>query len=282
MKKLKIFAYMALLLVSPAVLAHPGDEHLADQLNRQIAAEPNSQQALIRRGSLFVRAKKFELAMEDFSRAQALGNPAAVFLPLGILFYDAGKFEQAAAQFDLYLDRYPHDIVALEMRAKTAREMGLSSLALKYFKTFLEQSPYANPGHYLAAAEVALVATSDEQANTAAALSVIDAGIDRLGVTPQLQLFAIERNLERGQFDAAIVRQQSLATSTGEGPQWHLQMAALFIKAGRSTDATLELLAANDKIKQRRRTAALIKLEKQAEQIQLALNHLSIQASAKR
>lgn len=282
MKKLQIFAYVGLLLISPIAMAHPGDEHLVDRLNRQIATDPDSQQALIRRGLLFVRAKKFELAMADFSHAQELGDATIVFLPLGILYYDAGKFEQAAEQLDRCLERYPDNIIALEMRAKTAREMGLSSLAFKFFKTFLKQSPYANPGHYLAAAEVALVATADEQANADAALSIIDAGIDRLGVTPQLQLFAIDLDLKRKRFDAAIARQQSLAISTGESPQWHLQMATLLIKSGRSIEATLELKAANDKIKQRRRTEALIQLEKQAEQLRLALNTHNNKRSAER
>ena len=282
MKKLGVIAYIGLLLVSPTVLTHPGDEHLIDQLNRQITTDPSSQQALIRRGSLLVRAKNFELAMADFSRAQVLGDPVAVLLPLGTLFYEAGRFEQAAEQFDHYLDRYSRDIVALEMRAKTAREMGLWSLALKYYKTFLEQSPYANPGHYLAAAEVALMVTSDAKVNTDAALSVIDAGIDRLGVTPQLQLMAIELELERGRFDTAIERQRRLATATGESPQWHLQMATLLVKAERRIEATLELEAANDKIKQRRRTASLIQLENEAEQLRLVLNTPNIKSPTSR
>jgi hypothetical protein len=91
-------------------------------------------------------------------------------------------------------------------------------------------------------------------------------------VTPQLQLFAIELELKGKRFDAAILRQQSLATLTGESPQWHLQMATLLVQAGRRSDATLELNAANTKIKQQRRTAALIRLEKQAKQLGLALN----------
>ncbi len=262
---------MSLLLVSSAAWSHSGDAHLLNQLNRQLETNPDSQQTLIRRGSLFVRAKKFELAEQDFSDAKKFGDPAVVFLPLGISYYESSKFELAAEQFDRYLKRYPNNGAALEYRAKAAREMGLYSVALKYFKTFLKHSPYLNPGHFLTTAEIALIATANEQANIDAAISIIDSGIVHLGINPQLQQFAIELELKRNQVDSAIIRQQSLAISTGESPQWHLQMGTLLLIAGRNDDAALELEAASDKIKKKRRTPSLIQLKKQAEQLHLAL-----------
>ena len=75
------------------------------------------------------------------------------------------------------------------------------------------------------------------------ALTLLDQGLAKLGVIPQLQRHAIRLELLRQRPDLAIARLESLRDMLRDNPQWKIDMAELLWIAGRREDAT-ELLGA--------------------------------------
>jgi len=261
---------LALLLALLPVLAwsHAGDERGLQRLQQLIEQRPQQQSHYIKRGALYTRAGHFQLALADFERAQTLGPIAAVSFELGLYYFRRQQMSDAAEQFDLHLAHYDNDAAALEFRIKTARALGQQPLAQDLFETLVTQSPYSNPGHYLAAANAEIKG----EAGLARALVLIDRGIARFGPVPQLQQFAIELELRRGDYQQAISRHQTLATATGHSPHWLAKQAQLLAGDQRTEEAAKLVRRAQMALSTQTNTPARARLNKQLAELLAAID----------
>jgi predicted Zn-dependent protease len=235
-----LLALLAALLPT-AAWSHAGDERGLAQLQQLIKQQPRQQQHYIKRGALYTRAAHYHAALADFARAQTLGPPAAVGYELGVYYYRRQQLASAAEQLYRFLGHYGKVPAALEYRLKVARALGQKQRASELFEALVQDSPYANPSHYLAAARADLDTDtgvdSETESQLVQALGLIDRGIERFGPVPQLQHYAIELELRQRHYQQAIDRHRTLATATGRSPHWQARQAQLLAAAGQEQRA---------------------------------------------
>ena len=244
---------------------HPGASSTVDHYTHEIARRPDDQSLHIRRGIAYSSDGQYDLALEDFKRAEKLGNPLAVGFDLGVLYYRRGELDLARAQFDTYLEAFPDHAACLEYRARLLRDMGDTKGSVADFQRVFELQQRPNPGHYVSVAGM-LEATGPEGIDQA--LLILDSGNDKLGITPQLQQCAIRLELERKRPDLAIARLQTLEPMLGESPDWKVDMAELQLRMGDAEAASQLLRDATKQLDSLRKTPARQALRKRISSIE--------------
>ena len=239
--------------------AHPGASSTIEHFTHQIEHQPAGQTLYMKRGIAYSADGQYPAALADFKRAQSLGDPVLVSFDLGVLHYRMGKFDTALADFNRFLQRFPDHSACLEYRARLLRDQGnYSKSVADFLRVFdLEQRP--NPGHYISVAEM-LASGGDK--GISRALEVLDQGTVKLGLTPQLQQYAIRLETQRGRPGLAVKRMQELQPMLGDSPDWKVGMAELYYENKERAAAEELLLAAELQLTALRRTPARVALQK--------------------
>ncbi len=242
-----------LLLDASYGLAHPASLEKIEILTRQIDARPTDQRLRVARGALYSHDGQYALAMADLREAEGLGDPIAVAYELGLLHHRMGKLALAKARLDEFLERFPRHTRAREQRARVHADLGDVAAAVADYEEVFATTPRPNPGLYIAAAKLL---SSGENADVDRALGILDRGIDKLGMIPQLQQFAIELEGAHGRFERALERLASLESVVGDGPEWRVQMAELSARLEREKEARRHLDLASVQLSHLRGTPA--------------------------
>ena len=214
--------------------AHPSAEHAVGMISELIQARPEEQGLYIQRGSAYSNDGQLERALVDFNKAETLGEPSRVAFDQGVLHYRMREFDAARGYFDTFLKHFPGHPASLEYRARLLRDAGEYEAALADFDAYFAIQKHPNPGDYVSAAKMMM---GLEGRGVGSALAMLDKGIARLGVIPQLQQYAIELELERKNIARAIDRLETLEPALGESPEWKVEMGELLLLAGRPADA---------------------------------------------
>ena len=259
---LRIIAAALFLVPACAVQAHPGAHVVIDYFTTQIREHPAEQALYIQRGIAYSNDGQFDPALADFRKAEQLGDPAVVAFELGVLHYRKGDFPGARSYLDAFLAKHPGHPGALEYRARLRRDAGDPLGAVADYRAYFASVPRPNPGDYSAAA--ALLAGVPEQ-GAAAALALLDEGMARLGLLPQLQRQAIALELARGRVDLAISRQRALEPVLRGSPDWGVEMGELLLRAGRSADARGHFEQAARELAAARPTPARLEMARRAQ-----------------
>jgi predicted Zn-dependent protease len=253
---------------SQQVLAHAGTHEQLEQVNRKIEADPQNQYLVIQRGIIYSHAGQVDLAIADFTQATTLGDPVLVAHEMGVAYYRKGDLVQSQRYFESYLQRFPNHAPSYEYRARVYRDMGQLALAVDNMERYFELEERPNPGNYIATAELLLALDED---SAAPALAMLDSGIERLGLVPQLQRAAIDIEKRRGHYAAAIDRLESLKQALGGSVAWQVDMAELLILDGRYQQAEDYLLASRQQLSSLRKTPARLQLGERIELLNLQL-----------
>jgi tetratricopeptide (TPR) repeat protein len=202
-------ALTALLVWAHALAAssHPSAEHTISALSQAILERPGDQGLYIQRGSAYSNEGQLRSALVDFQKAESLGDPELVAFHQGVLHYRMERFEDARRYFDTFLIRFPGHAASLEYRARLRRDAGDPVGALADFDAYFAVQSHPNPGDYVSAAELL---AGLEGAGIPSALEMLDRGMGRLGVVPQLQQRAIDLEVRRGNPSGAIARLETL------------------------------------------------------------------------
>jgi predicted Zn-dependent protease len=104
---------------------------------------------------------------------------------------------------------------------------------------------------------------------------MLDRGMERLGVIPQLQQYAIALELERKNTAQAIDRLEALEPSLGESPGWKVDMGELLILAGRPAEASQLFDEAFAQLETLRKTVARQRLLEKLEKLRASLGDRS-------
>lgn len=238
--------------------AHPGAHSAIQHFSRQIEADPDKQAPYIQRGIAYSSDGKYEKALADFRIATQLGEPVVVSFDLGVLHYRMGEMDAARHYFDEYLQRFPNHAACLEYRARLLRDTGDYAASIKDFNRVFELQERPNPGHFISVAE--MLHSSGGQ-GTLEALNILDAGNQKLGLTPQLQQYAIQLELQRNRPDMAVMRMHSLGPMLEDSPDWKVEMAALMLQAGQQKQARDLLDTASGQLESLRKTPARLLLQ---------------------
>ena len=250
---LPLIACLLLVLVPRVGATHPSAQHTIGMLSDAIRADPVDQTLYLRRGHLYSNEGQLELALEDLRKAEELGDPVLAAFDLGVLHYRMGELGAARRYFDVFLERFPEQGPALEYRARVRRDAGDHAGALEDFEAYFALQSSPNPGDYVSAAEML---AGLEGRGEPAALAMLDEGIERLGMIPQLQRPAIELEKRRGNLPAAIDRLEALRPVLGGSPDWKVDMGELQLMAGRPDQARTLFADASRQLDGLRETAA--------------------------
>ena len=249
---LSLFGGFLVLHAQPdGAVAHPAEVERIAILTGRIEARPQDPHLYIDRGAAYSHDGKYALAMEDLKKAAQLGDPVLVAYELGLLHFRRGELEQAKSELDRFLERFPNHARALEQRARVFAERGESAAAAADYERFFVVTPRPNPGSFLSAAKLFA-----EEEDPDVALGMLDRGVDRLGVIPQLQQYAIELELRADRVDRAVARLETLEAALGDAPDWHVQMAELLIRMDRLAVARRHLSNATRALGEMRETPA--------------------------
>ena len=232
----RIARVLALLLLwcPVSAAAHPGAVEKLEILTQRIEAQPGDQGAYIARGAAYSHDGQYELALADFRKAESLGEPILVSYDLGVHHHRIGQLEVARTYLETFLERFPNYPPALEERAQLLADLGESEAAVSAFEKLFAAQLRPNPGSYVS---VAKLLAAEGETRIDAAIAMLDRGMKRLGVIPQLQQYAIALELERKNTEAAIDRLEALEPMLGESPDWKVDMGELLMLAGRRAEA---------------------------------------------
>ena len=244
---------MSTLISSGAVQAHAGDHRTIAELNAIIKGSPGEASLLIVRGALHSRSGQWGEAERDLSLAEALGNKDAVAFEFGQLYYRRGEYEKALGYIETYIGAYPTHPAAFLLRARAAGEAEQFDIAIESYRTYFDLSPGPQPGEYLVAARLL---ASTQPAGINSALALLDGGIRKLGLNPQLQRYAMALELRRGDTSSALDRWYSLGDQLGRTPEWAITLARVLILAGRVDEAGLVIREAKARLISLRQTPA--------------------------
>jgi tetratricopeptide (TPR) repeat protein len=244
-------------------LAHAGQHTQLQRINEVIAQHPEQQALYIQRGLIYSNGGQYEQALADYTRAEQLGPPVAVAHELGVLYYHMGEFDRATKYLDQYLAQFPSSAPAYESRARVARDTGDYERAMADLNKYFELQDAPHPGNYLSATDML-----QEMGQTDAALTILEQGMDKLGLTPQLQRRAIALELQRQQPDKAIARLETLRVPLRANPSWKIEMAELLLLQQRRPEAQELLREAHSELTVLRPTPARIELLQRIETLQ--------------
>lgn len=232
---MKPFAFLLtfILLSSVAAHAHLGQDEQLIHIDALIERRPTEQTLYIERGAIHAEGSHFEVATADFKRAEELAPAVLVAFEWGALYHQMEDYTRAINYCTRYIEQFPGAAHVYESRARAARDQGDYKGAIADLQRYFDLLDKPHPGNYIAAARML-----NEMQETEAALGFLDQGMEKLGMTPQLQRVAIALERERGDIDGAVDRLETLRVPLRENPSWKLEMAELLLLINRTDQAT--------------------------------------------
>ena len=144
------------------------------------------------------------------------------------------------------------------------RDAGDYEASVADFRRVFELQDQPNPGHYISAAEML---QSKSTAGIDQALVILDQGNKKLGMTPQLQQYAIQLELCRKRPENALERMRELEPMLGESPDWKVGMAELTLQVGQAERAATLLDEALLQLDTLRKTPARLELRERIDRL---------------
>ncbi len=252
-----------------AVLAHASHQEKISTLNQALEKKPKDQTLYIQRGVEHSENGRFKEAILDFQKAEKLGDPKRVAFDLGVLHYRQGEFQEARNHFDEVLSLTPKNPNIWEYRARISRDLGDYKEAVKDLKQYFKFQKGPNPGLYISAANMQLKV---QGAKLPEAIAILDQGMKKLGIIPQLQLHAVLLEQQHKHYQKAVDRLQSLAAMLGNSPEWKVQMGELLMLNNQHQPANVYFDQAKRQLNTLRKTTARTKLLAKLENLKGYIN----------
>jgi tetratricopeptide (TPR) repeat protein len=231
----RLFALSALLqlaLVAQAI-AHEGLHAQIAAVTAQIRSEPGNASLYLKRGELYRLHREWNLALTDYNKAEKLNSGLAeVNFGRGRTYFEAGKPQQARVWLDRLLAVRQDHVEGLVTRARVLLRLRKYNAAATDYSNVLAQVGKPKPEYYLERAEALVAGGRSNEA-----LNGVDEGIRKLGPIVTLQLFAIDLELARKNYDAALTRVEQIATQSVRKESWLARRGEILLQAGRTDEA---------------------------------------------
>ncbi len=247
--------FLSVVVSSSFVAAHPD---LLDQIQvvtEQLVKEPTKAELYLKRGELYRHHRDWKSALKDYEEASKLDPELSrVALARGRMWLDAGQPKSAELSLKSFLAKNPSHAKALVLHGRALVQQGQSCAASNDFTRAIELLPTPIPDFYLERAR-ALSSCGGEYIDEA--IKGLDNGMKRLGPLVTLQTLAIDLELSRHYYDAALTRLQQIERQAGRKEKWLLRRGEILAQAGRmddSLEAFRQALAAIQSLPERHRT----------------------------
>jgi predicted Zn-dependent protease len=223
---------ICLTLLSSSAHAHEGLHEQIVAITAKIKRDPKNAALYLQRGELQRLHRDWTRAAADYDRAARLQPELQIVeFVRGKMFFESGRLQRARVTLDRFLGEQPGHVEGLVTRARVLATLGAARNAIKDFDHALAVSP--DPELYLERARVAA-----RNANSVdEALNGLDEGIKRLGPLVTLQLAAIDLELRRQNYDAALARLDIVTSQSERKETWLVRRGEILTLAGRSEEA---------------------------------------------
>ncbi len=219
----------------PPVLAHDDPHNSIEEITLQIQQVPNNAELYLKRGALHRINSHWDLALADFDRVVELDpDHETVDFHRGRLLLEAGQFQPAKVAIDQFLRAYPNHIQGLIVRGRVLRKLGQPLEAAQDYARALSLAPNPTPVLFIERAE-ALTEAGEEYVD--AAVQGLDEGIQKLGPLILLQSLAIDLEVKRQHYDAALIRIDQVLTEVSRKEKWLTWRGEVLESAGRPEEA---------------------------------------------
>lgn len=235
-KGLKVCVFM-LLLIPFSAFAHESVPEQIVAITKKIKRDPKNALLYVQRGELYRLDRKWSRADADYARALRLQPTLTiVHLARGSMLLESGRFSAAKLSLDRFLREQPDHVEGLITRARVFAKMNVRPDATRDFTKAISLTPTPEPEFYI---ERSRVVTNIEQA-----LHGLDEGIARLGPLVTLQLAAIDLELRRKNYDAALARLDLITPQAERKEAWLVRRGEILNAAGRNEEARAAFNAA--------------------------------------
>ncbi len=231
----RLIAASAALIALAAVdlFAHPAIDARIRSVSARIEATPTDADLYLRRGDLYRQLGDWSAALDDFENAERRGaDPVELMYQKGRLWADAGDAVRARSYLDRVVALRPDDPHARLARARLASVSPQS--ATNDLTRAIDVLERPAPDLYVERARILLQAGA---AFHEMAAQGIEEGIERLGPLVTLLDTAVEIELSRQRFDAALNYLRRLPSVLQSQPEWLLRYADALSLAGRQEEA---------------------------------------------
>jgi tetratricopeptide (TPR) repeat protein len=263
-------AYLAFCLTLPgSAAAHLNIKEQIAEITNRLETEPDRAKRAtlyLRRGELHRIHLDWRAAVTDYQRARKLDPELlGVDLYLGRMMLEAGMLKRAKLSLDRFLAKKPNHVRALVTRARALVKLGEYLAAARDLTRAIAQFQRPKkplPEYYL---ERAKALTAEGKEHIDEAIRGLDEGLNRLGQLVILHLYAIQLELEKGRYDAALKRLKQIAAQSGRQESWLARSGEILEQAGRTAEALqtyTQALAHIDSLpSHRRQTRSVVRLQ---------------------
>ena len=255
---------VCLTFMSSYVRAHDDLHEQIVLVTAKIKRDPKNASLYLQRGELHRLRRDWRRAAADYDRAERLQpSLTTVDLARGKMFFESRRPLEARRMLDRFLSRQPDDVDGLVTRARVLAAIGARVEAVRDFTGALTLDKNPDPALYLERAQVLAVDEQHEEM-----LRGLDEGIKRLGPVVTLELAAIDLEIRRKNFDAALTRLDLIAAQSERKEIWLVRRGEILRSAGRIDEAResfkAALLAIEALSPDRRQSRAITELELRA------------------
>ena len=226
-------AAVGVLLFSSIASAH-GD--LRDQITaatRRIAESPNDARLYLKRGELYRLHGEPAPALADFERAGRLDpSLAEADLGRGMALADANRHEAARRMLERFVAKRPDRAEGRVALARILSKLGKGGEAAAEFSRAIALSSPPKPDLYVERSEALAAAQRIENA-----IRGLDDGIQKLGPLVSLEEPAIDLELRRKNFVAALARVDRMAALSPRRETWLARRGGILLASGRRREA---------------------------------------------
>ncbi len=245
------------------VLSHPGFDDEIDGITQKIYDDPDNAELYWLRGDVNRIYRHWDRALADFQMAREI-DPELYKSDLGIgrSYYDQGFYLEATTYLNQFLAQEPNNIRGLLIRARARHQLGQYlraaddyTLAIKQFRS--PQKP--TPVFYLERAR-ALESAGDSYVDDA--IKGLEEGLQVLGPIITLDLYAVDLETKRRNYDAALQRMDRIIKRSARKEAYLVRRSKILMQAGRMGEARQDLHASKDaieKLPRSRRSSGAIK-----------------------
>jgi predicted Zn-dependent protease len=267
-------AVVAGVLILPGRAAAHGSLHeQIDAVTKAIAANPGDARLYVKRGELHRFHGQLAAALADYVEASRL-DPSLPEADLGRgrALLDANRAGRAHEPLVRFLHARPDHAEGRLALARCLGKLGRGTEAAVEYTRAATLFSRPSPDVYLERARVLAAAGRTEEA-----IRGLDEAIARLGPLVALEETAIELELRRRSWDAALARVDRVAAASQRRESWMVRRAEILLAAGRDREAREAYVAARtaiDSLPPRlRRTRAMERLDRK---VRSSLEHSSL------
>jgi tetratricopeptide (TPR) repeat protein len=201
----------------------------------EIKQQPANAELYLKRGELHGLHAEWKEAESDFDKAEKL-DPKLVTVSLARsrVSLARNRFKEAQTDVERFLSAYPNHSIALIVRARALTGQKQFAESARAWATVIEKADHPDVEHFYERARV-LVAAGPEQ--TDAAIKTLDEGLAQLGNVPTLGLYAVQLEVARKRYDAALERLDAMMPRTGRKETWLELRGDILASAGRKEEA---------------------------------------------